>query len=352
MCISETTGNLLESCQHTGIETTPATQSLTVGRRAFLGGLATIGIASSIASQSQAFDEPAATDAAPAQPAEALIKELYASLSAEQRNQNVYAYNQKADGKLTRHGMYNAPYGGKKIGDQYSKSQQELIDRILKAMTRDEEGYIKITRGGRFDGSNSLQGCGASFFGNATDENKFCFMFTSHHLTIRCDGNSAPGAAFAGPLYYGHSADGYSTGNVYHYQTQQVHEFYDALDSQQRKLGLTKGSPGEQAQSIKFRQNTANIPGIGVDQLSSDQKELMQAVMQSVLSPYRQEDADEVMEIIKHNGGMDKLRLAFYKDSETTDSLRWHFWRIEGPGLVWNYRALPHVHTFVNIAKV
>lgn len=352
MCISETAGNLLESCQHTGIEATPATQSLAVGRRAFLGGLATIGIASSIASQTQGFDEPAATNAAPAQPAEALIKELYASLSEEQRSHNVYAYNHKADGKLTRHGMYNAPYGGKKIGEQYSKTQQELIDRILKAMTRDEEGYIKITRGGRFDDSDNLQGCGASFFGNATDKNKYCFMFTSHHLTIRCDGNSAPGAAFAGPLYYGHSANGYSTGNVYHYQTQQVHEFYDALDAKQRKLGLTKGSPGEQAQSIKFRANTASIPGIGVDQLSSDQKELMQAVMQSVLSPYRQEDADEVMEIIKHNGGMDKLRLAFYKDSDTTDSLRWHFWRIEGPGLVWNYRALPHVHTFVNIAKV
>jgi hypothetical protein len=352
MCISETAGNLLESCQHTGIEATPATQSIAVGRRAFLGGLATIGIASSIASQTQGFDEPAATNAAPAQPAEALIKELYASLSEEQRSHNVYAYNHKADGKLTRHGMYNAPYGGKKIGEQYSKTQQELIDRILKAMTRDEEGYIKITRGGRFDDSDNLQGCGASFFGNATDKNKYCFMFTSHHLTIRCDGNSAPGAAFAGPLYYGHSANGYSTGNVYHYQTQQVHEFYDALDAKQRKLGLTKGSPGEQAQSIKFRANTAGIPGIGVDQLSSDQKELMQAVMQSVLSPYRQEDADEVMEIIKHNGGMDKLRLAFYKDSDTTDSLRWHFWRIEGPGLVWNYRALPHVHTFVNIAKV
>lgn len=352
MCISETAGNLLESCQHTGIEATPATQSIAVGRRAFLGGLATIGIASSIASQTQGFDEAAATNAAPAQPAEALIKELYASLSEEQRSHNVYAYNHKADGKLTRHGMYNAPYGGKKIGEQYSKTQQELIDRILKAMTRDEEGYIKITRGGRFDDSDNLQGCGASFFGNATDKNKYCFMFTSHHLTIRCDGNSAPGAAFAGPLYYGHSANGYSTGNVYHYQTQQVHEFYDALDAKQRKLGLTKGSPGEQAQSIKFRANTASIPGIGVDQLSSDQKELMQAVMQSVLSPYRQEDADEVMEIIKHNGGMDKLRLAFYKDSDTTDSLRWHFWRIEGPGLVWNYRALPHVHTFVNIAKV
>jgi hypothetical protein len=74
MCISETAGNLLESRQHTGTETTPLTQSPTVGRRAFLGGLATIGIASSIASKTQAFDEPAATDAAPAQPAESPSK--------------------------------------------------------------------------------------------------------------------------------------------------------------------------------------------------------------------------------------------------------------------------------------
>ena len=29
----------------------------------------------------------------------------------------------------------------------------------------------------------------------------------------------------------------------------------------------------------------------------------------------------------------------------------WHFWRLEGPGFVWNYRVLPHVHCFVNIAK-
>ena len=30
---------------------------------------------------------------------------------------------------------------------------------------------------------------------------------------------------------------------------------------------------------------------------------------------------------------------------------RWHFWRLEGPGFVWNYRVLPHVHTFVNISS-
>ena len=36
--------------------------------------------------------------------------------------------------------------------------------------------------------------------------------------------------------------------------------------------------------------------------------------------------------------------------ADATTTQRWHFWRLEGPGFVWNYRVLPHVHTYVNIA--
>ena len=44
------------------------------------------------------------------------------------------------------------------------------------------------------------------------------------------------------------------------------------------------------------------------------------------------------------------MSLAFYRDPGENDPRRWHFWRLEGPGFVWNYRVLPHVHTYVNIA--
>jgi len=72
-------------------------------------------------------------------------------------------------------------------------------------------------------------------------------------------------------------------------------------------------------------------------------------VMRKLLSPFRQEDGDEVMQLIKTNGGMEKLRLAFYKDNAEKGNDRWDAWRIEGPGFVWNYRVLPHVHCFVNV---
>ena len=63
-------------------------------------------------------------------------------------------------------------------------------------------------------------------------------------------------------------------------------------------------------------------------------------------------DGDEVMEIIKENGGMEKISLAFYQEKgEFNEKEQWTYWRLEGPGFVWSFRSLPHVHTFVNITS-
>jgi hypothetical protein len=243
--------------------------------------------------------------------------------------------------------MYNAPFRDKNIGQMYNQQQQELVERILRSISSGEEGYRRITRNGTFDGSHSLQGCGAYIFGNPMNGERFSWVFMGHHLTVRCDGNSEPGAAFGGPMYYGHSPDGYSARNVFNYQTQRVRELYDALSEQQRRTAVVTGSPGEQERSVQFRDQH---PGLQASELTADQKRLVEAVMRDILQPYRREDADEVMQIVRQNGGLERIHLAFYKDAGSNDDTRWHFWRLEGPGFVWNYRVLPHVHTFVNIA--
>jgi hypothetical protein len=74
--------------------------------------------------------------------------------------------------------------------------------------------------------------------------------------------------------------------------------------------------------------------------------------MKVLIGPFRQEDGDEVMELIKVNGGMEKIHLSFFRDGELASRQRWDVWRLEGPGFVWNFRVLPHVHCFVNIATV
>jgi hypothetical protein len=73
--------------------------------------------------------------------------------------------------------------------------------------------------------------------------------------------------------------------------------------------------------------------------------------MHTLLGPFRKEDGDEVMQLIKAQGGMEKIQLAFYKDKADKSNDRWDSWRLEGPGFVWNYRVLPHVHCFVNITS-
>jgi hypothetical protein len=288
-------------------------------------------------------------------PAEALIYELYSMLTADQRRLIVHPWNEGAEngrGIPRRHGMYNAAMGGngRRIGDVYTRPQQELLQRIFRAIASDEDGHRQLTRGGTFDNSGSFTNCGADIFGEAVEGRQFSWVFTGHHLTVRCDGNSDPDVAFGGPLYYGHSPDGYSERNIFYYQTRAVLSVYDALTEAQRRAAVVVGTPGEHAPSVRFRSAGEAHPGVRCAELNQEQRVLIERVMREILAPYRREDADEVMEIVRRNGGMEQIHLAFYRDRGADENARWHFWRLEGPGFVWNYRVLPHVHCYVNIS--
>lgn len=315
-------------------------------------GAAALGTAHLIPAVARAAEaKPAA--AATIKPAEAMIRELFATMSSDQKKEQVLPWNHGGDkGTPTRLGMYNRPIG-KTISQAYSVKQQELLDQIFRAICSDKEGYDRLSRNGSFDGSRSFGGIGATLFGDPTDGQKFSLVFAGHHLTVRCDGNSEPGAAFGGPMYYGHSPNGYSDKNVFYYQTEQVMEVFDALDGKQREAATAKGHPGGGPKSVEFRKENESAPGLAVKDLSKDQKALVEKVMRDLLSPYRKEDADEVMQLVQANGGMDRIHLAFYKDGEGETSTKqpWTYWRLDGPGFVWNFRVLPHVHTWVNIAE-
>jgi hypothetical protein len=296
--------------------------------------------------------DQAKPDPRPAKPAEGLVRELYATFSEDQKKQLVKPLDDGAGASrvATRLRIYNGPLGPT-IGKAYTKPQQELIERILRAISSDEEGYRRLSRNGNWDTGGGMQGCGAVLFGEPADGKPFTWLFSGHHLTARCDGNFADGVAFGGPVFYGHSPNGYSKGNVFYYQTKSVLAVFEALSEEQRKRAVVPGNPGEGLGSVKFRPAEQAKPGIGWADLSADQRKLVETVMRDLLSPYRKEDADEVMQIVKANGGLEKFSLAFYEDGRVKDNQRWHFWRLEGPGFVWNYRVLPHVHCYVNIAS-
>jgi hypothetical protein len=281
--------------------------------------------------------------------AEDLVKELYAGLSDEQKKAVVKPWDHAARRSVNPNKALD-----KTIGSVYSKPQQELIERIVRALAADDKGWHQISRGGTWDATKSFDKTGADIFGDPSS-GKFAFLSTGHHLTVRCDGDSEEGAAFGGPIYYGHSPNGYDAKNVFSYQTRQVQKAYLALDEKQRLLATVAiGHPGEGAKSIVLKKDP-KLPGIAHADLTRDQQELFEEVMKTVLSPFRQQDGAEVVSIIKAMGGMKKVHMAFYSEeyenTKTSEKQPWSFWRLEGPGFVWNFRVLPHVHTYVNIAS-
>ena len=273
--------------------------------------------------------------------AEELIKELYTGLSDDAKKAVILPITAPERMKL-----YNAALG-KKIGEAYTKPQQELVGRILRSIASGEEGWNQLSRGGTWDASKAFENCGANLFGDVSG--KFTWVFTGHHLTIRCDGNTEDGVAFGGPLYYGHSPNGYVERNLFQYQTKSALAVFEALTAEQRKVAVCADKPIEGLPSVQFRAAGEKRPGIAVSELSKEAQGLVEKVMRDLLSPYRKTDADEVMQIVKAQGN-EKMNLAFYAEPDAKATQPWSFWRLEAPGFVWNFRVLPHVHTFVNIS--
>src|SRR5262249_28841019 len=102
--------------------------------------------------------------------------------------------------------------------------------------------------------------------------------------------------------------------------------------------------------AVDFHGPKGKHPGIPVKELSRDQKEGVQKVLQSLIEPYRKEDQDEVLECLKAQGGLDACHLAFYKEGDIGMEGEWDNGGLEGPAFVWYFRGEPHVHIWIHVA--
>jgi hypothetical protein len=287
--------------------------------------------------------------------AEALVFELYQTLSPEQKKKLTRPWDHKpsATDKVTsRLATGNAAVDKLMIGLEYNKKQIELLDKIFRAIANGEEGYKRLSRNGKFDNSGDFESISAIIYGEAVEGKKFSLVFTGHHLTVRCDGNSEEATAFGGPLYYGHSPSGFATTNVFYHQTKAAMELFNALDKSAKEVALItdeKKKWRDEHGGIKVPKKGDPVPGLYFKDMTPTQKELTEKLMKELISPYRKEDGDEVMELIKATGGMEKIAMAFYTEGRVSEKEPWTYWRLEGPGFVWSFRALPHIHTFVHV---
>jgi hypothetical protein len=189
----------------------------------------------------------------------------------------------------------------------------------------------------------------------APGSGKFEFVLSGRHCTVRCDGDSVDGAAFGGPMFYGHEAGGYREaadhpGNVYWYQAKRANEVFQALDGKQRAKALLGDPRGERGTAtVALKGSGAPISGLPVSEMSGDQRELVDQVLADLLHPYRQLDRDEAMNYIRANGGAEALTMSFYKNADIGNDGVWDVWELESPNMLWYFRGYPHVHTWVNI---
>jgi Protein of unknown function (DUF3500) len=285
---------------------------------------------------------------------ETAVKLLYDSLTEAQRKvvHFDWEYLDPARGLLRTRVANNWRITPPAIkSDFFTPRQQGMIREIF-------EGIVQRDWIAKFDKqlADDAGGWGVrqsiAIFGRP-GQGKFEFVLTGRHMTLRCDGHSAAHVAFGGPIFYGHAASGFyekpaHPGNIFWPQALAANQVFHMLDGRQQKEALLDRAPAENR--VAFQGPSGRFPGIPVRQLSPDQKENLQKVLQKLIDPYRQPDREEVLACLKKQGGLDHLWLAFYRQGDLGRDHVWDIWRLEGPAFVWHFRGAPHVHVWVNVA--
>lgn len=282
--------------------------------------------------------------------AETLVKSLYGSLSEEQRGQICFPFDHQLRSEVNNNWFILKDH---RVGKSFNKDQQAMIREIFMKI-HSEEYAEKVMHQVESDaGKAGFGNCSVALFGEP-DTGKFEFVLTGRHVTRRCDGDSVKGAAFGGPIFYGHAAGGANEkpdhpGNVYWFQAKRANEVYQMMDGKQRKAALLGKSRGEhQTKTVELTGKTEGLAGIRMTELSSDQKDHVRKVMNDMVRPFRKVDRDESMKLIEKSG-FDNLHISFYKDENIGDDEIWDVFQIEGPNMVWYFRGKPHVHTWLHI---
>ena len=310
-----------------------------LNRRSFLhvaAGAAAAGMASPLLFDTRmAYAAPSAKSTA-----ETAAARLYASLSADQKKSVCFPFDHELRRRINANWHITKPL----IKDSfYSNEQRALLDEIVRNITS-PDGYERLQKQMEFD-DGGVGSYSVALFGDPAS-GKFEWEMTGRHLTMRADGDSVDKAAFGGPIVYGHGEED-PKDNLFHYQTKQVNEVFKALDAKQAPKALVAKAPAEAA--VKIQGEKGEFPGLGIGELSADQKQLVETTLKTLLGPYRKEDVDEVFEILKASGGLDRLHLAFYQQGDLNNDKQWDIWRVEGPQFVWHFRGAPHVHAYINI---
>jgi hypothetical protein len=286
---------------------------------------------------------------------ETLVKTLFDTLSEEQRAKVVIPWDDALRSRVENN-WHILP---QRIGSFFTPDQQATVREIFRNLHSDEyrdqvwDAFLNDNREKGATTPEQIFGTSSVAIFGTPGAGKFELVFTGRHTTRRCDGNSVEGAAFGGPIFYGHAAGTFNEGpnhegNAYWFQGKRANEVFAMLDGKQREAALRPEGRAEQGRkTVEVKGKAEGIEGIRVGDLSKDQQDHVRKVLNDLLMPFRKEDREESMKLVEPQFA--DLHLAFYKKGDTGNDGVWDVWQVEGPNMVWHFRGSPHVHTWVNI---
>jgi hypothetical protein len=317
-----------------------------ISRRHFLKTTLTgLAVAGAGAAPLAASELPASSNAS----SETLVATLYHSLTEDQKRKIVFPFDHPLRSKVDNNWFITE----QRVGKDFTADQQAMIREIFVKMHSPEYAQKVVQQVEHDAGKEGFGACSVALFGQP-GAGKFEFVLTGRHVTRRCDGNSVAGAAFGGPIFYGHAAlsddeEADHPGNIYWYQAKRANEVFKMLDGKQRSMALLNRSRGEHGTDT-VALTGRELQGIPISELSQDQREHVHLVIADLLAPFRKQDVEQAIKFIKEND-FEKLHLAFYKSPDIGNDGVWDVWQIEGPAMVWYFRGAPHVHTWVHIRE-
>lgn len=279
---------------------------------------------------------------------ETLVTTFYRSLTEEQKKVIAFPFDHALRSKVDANWFITPA----RVGKSFTEDQQAMITEIFKSLHNPE--FVPKVFWHIEEDAGGIGNYSVALFGEP-GTGKFEFVLTGRHCTVRCDGDSVEGAAFGGPIFYGHASQSGNEkpdhpGNVYWYQAKRANEVFQALNGKQREAALLGNPRPEKSNAtVALKKPGEELAGLPVSEMTRDQRKLVEKVMADLLLPFRKKDADEAMKLIRANGGVDKLSMSFYKNLDIGNDGVWDVWQLESPSMIWYFRGSPHVHTWVNV---
>ena len=278
------------------------------------------------------------------EPVDALARRLYVGLDADQRAQTCVGY----DHPLRQYHNRGVWGGGQSIFAGFNREQRQILTDLLYAgLSEEGRGRVPEEYFTRWSGVHSMR---VLICGDPTSP-PYQIILTGTHLNLRVGGKSVEGAAFGGPQVYGDQRGNEVVGlpgNVYRDQFLLGQRILQNVDAGRRKLAVLEEAPVQTKIELPGRHRS--LPGIPVEELADDDKDLVRQLVERVLSTYPSEDVTFARECLAANGGIDALYLSYYLHGEDGDIPEGQVFRLEGPAAVFYFRGHPHVHAFINVA--